>query len=166
MFRSILVPLDRSLFAEQALPLAACIARRANARLDLVKAHSQYALENPHAAWGPYDACREADWAREEQRYLTTTARKVAHNARVSAARRTRREGIAAVPESVPPMDAMTGRELVAALDEAVSVVLDGAQSPQEALNAAATKWDEITREYGMEKQKAAYEHGVRFRNR
>jgi hypothetical protein len=34
MYFSLLVPLDRSAFAEQALPLALSIARRANARLD------------------------------------------------------------------------------------------------------------------------------------
>ena len=40
MYRSLLVPLDRSLFAEQALPLALNIARRAGARLDLVAVHA------------------------------------------------------------------------------------------------------------------------------
>ena len=50
--------------------------------------------------------------------WLYATARKVARNARLAAARRARREGAAAVPEAVPPADAMTGRELLAALDE------------------------------------------------
>ncbi len=57
-------------------------------------------------------------WKDSAANWLYTTARKVAHNARLSAARRAKREGAAAVPESVAPFDAMTGRELVAALDE------------------------------------------------
>ena len=57
-------------------------------------------------------------WQASVANWLYTTARKVAHNARLAATRRTKREGAAAVPESVAPFDAMTGRELVAALDE------------------------------------------------
>jgi hypothetical protein len=45
-----LVPLDRTSFAEQAMPLALGIARRASARLDLVKVHALYALEDRTAA--------------------------------------------------------------------------------------------------------------------
>lgn len=37
MYTSLLVPLDRSTFAEQALPLVVSVARRANAQLDLVQ---------------------------------------------------------------------------------------------------------------------------------
>ena len=43
MYRSLLVPLDRSSIAEQALPLALSIARRANAWLDLVAADAGFA---------------------------------------------------------------------------------------------------------------------------
>jgi nucleotide-binding universal stress UspA family protein len=50
MYRSVLVPLDRSTFAEHALPLAVSIARRARARLDLVQVHELYALADPAAA--------------------------------------------------------------------------------------------------------------------
>jgi RNA polymerase sigma factor (sigma-70 family) len=57
-------------------------------------------------------------WQASAANWLYATARKVAHNARLATVRRSKREGAAAVPESVPPMDAMTGRELVAALDE------------------------------------------------
>lgn len=57
-------------------------------------------------------------WQASVANWLYTTARKVAHNARLAAARRGKREGAVAVSESVPPFDAMTGRELVAALDE------------------------------------------------
>src|SRR5439155_14591928 len=55
MYRSLLVPLDRTSFAEQALPLAVGIARRASARLDLVEVHALYALEDPTAGWVPFE---------------------------------------------------------------------------------------------------------------
>jgi RNA polymerase sigma factor (sigma-70 family) len=57
-------------------------------------------------------------WQPSIANWLFATARKVAHNARVAARRRARREARAAVPEAVPPVDRMTGRELLAALDE------------------------------------------------
>jgi RNA polymerase sigma factor (sigma-70 family) len=57
-------------------------------------------------------------WQESVANWLYTTARKVALNARVASSRRAKREGGAAVPESVSPTDAMTGRELVEALDE------------------------------------------------
>jgi RNA polymerase sigma factor (sigma-70 family) len=50
--------------------------------------------------------------------WLYATARKVAGNARQSAQRRARREGRAAVSELVEPVDQVTGRELLTALDE------------------------------------------------
>jgi RNA polymerase sigma factor (sigma-70 family) len=57
-------------------------------------------------------------WQASVANWLYTTARKVAHNARLAARRRTRREVQAAVPEAVPVVDTMSGRELLAALDE------------------------------------------------
>jgi len=75
MYLSVLVPLDRSSFAEQALPLASSIARRANARLDLVEVHALYALEDPHAGWAPFEADRDAQCKQQEQLYLDATAR-------------------------------------------------------------------------------------------
>src|SRR5262245_54612759 len=57
--------------------------------------------------WQPSIAC-----------WLYATARRVAFNARLAARRRARREGRAAVPAAVPPADQVTGRELLAALDE------------------------------------------------
>src|SRR5262245_9977315 len=57
-------------------------------------------------------------WQPSVANWLYTTARKVARNARVAAQRRARRERRAAVPESVPPAERMTVRELLAALDE------------------------------------------------
>ena len=56
-------------------------------------------------------------WQPSVANWLYVTARQVAHNARVAALRRARREARAAVPEIVQPVDQMTGRELLAALD-------------------------------------------------
>lgn len=57
-------------------------------------------------------------WRPSVAGWLYTVARRVARNTRVSAARRARREARAAVPEAVAPVDAMTGRELAAVLDD------------------------------------------------
>ncbi len=57
-------------------------------------------------------------WQPSVANWLYLTARRVARNARLAARRRARREGAAAVPEAVQPVDRMTGRELLAALDE------------------------------------------------
>src|SRR5437879_8039235 len=75
MYLSLLVPLDRSSFAEQALPLALSIARRAKARLDLVEVHALYALEDPTAGWVSFEPERDAERKRQEQLYLDGTAR-------------------------------------------------------------------------------------------
>jgi nucleotide-binding universal stress UspA family protein len=75
MYLSLLVPLDRSSFAEQALPLALSIARRANARMDLAEVHALYALENPTAGWGPFDPDEDAERKRQERLYLGATAK-------------------------------------------------------------------------------------------
>jgi RNA polymerase sigma factor (sigma-70 family) len=57
-------------------------------------------------------------WQASVANWLYATARKVAHNARVAADRRARREARAAVSGTVTPVDRMTGRELLAVLDE------------------------------------------------
>src|SRR5947209_645605 len=57
-------------------------------------------------------------WQSSVANWLYATARKVSRNARVSADRRARREGRAAVPEAVTDLDRMTGREAFAVLDE------------------------------------------------
>jgi RNA polymerase sigma factor (sigma-70 family) len=57
-------------------------------------------------------------WRSSVAGWLYTAARRVARNARVAAERRARREARAAVPEAVAPVDAMTGRELTAVLDD------------------------------------------------
>ena len=77
MFRSILVPLDRSAFAELALPLALEIALRAGARLHLAGVHRLYELDDPHACWGPYLPGRNADRRRQERDYLDATVRRL-----------------------------------------------------------------------------------------
>src|SRR5262249_18802128 len=57
-------------------------------------------------------------WQASVANWLYATARGVARNARVAARRRAQRERRAAVPEAVQPVDQMTGRELLAALDD------------------------------------------------
>ena len=57
-------------------------------------------------------------WQASVANWLYTTAGKVSRNARVAAQRRARREARAAVPEVVQAVDGMSGRELLAALDE------------------------------------------------
>jgi RNA polymerase sigma factor (sigma-70 family) len=84
------------------------------------------ALANPQDA---EDACqatflvlarkaKSGRWQQSVANWLYTTARRVAHNARVAAQRRAKREGRAAVPVAVEPVDRITGRELLVALDE------------------------------------------------
>lgn len=74
MFCSILVPLDRSSFAEQALPLALSIARRAGASLDLLQVHLLYAFEDPKCPRLPYDPALDREQKQQEQLYLDGTA--------------------------------------------------------------------------------------------
>ena len=70
LFRSILVPLDGSTFAEHALPWAREVAHRAGADLDLVRVHGLYALRDPAASWCPYDPAQDAACREEEEAYL------------------------------------------------------------------------------------------------
>jgi RNA polymerase sigma factor (sigma-70 family) len=57
-------------------------------------------------------------WRTSVANWLYTTARHIAANARLAAVRRARREGRVAVPEAVQPTDQVSGRELLAALEE------------------------------------------------
>jgi RNA polymerase sigma factor (sigma-70 family) len=57
-------------------------------------------------------------WQPSVANWLYLTARRVARNARVTAARRVQRERSAAVREVTRPVDQMTGRELLDILDE------------------------------------------------
>jgi nucleotide-binding universal stress UspA family protein len=77
--------LDRSSFAEQALPLALAIALRASARLDLVEVHALYALEEPHAGCARFEPERDAEHKQQEQLYLDATAKWVTSGSPVSA---------------------------------------------------------------------------------
>ena len=63
---------------------------------------------------------KDGRWQESVANWLYTTARNVAYNARVAAERRAKREAETAVPESVEPVDRMSGRELLAALDAAL----------------------------------------------
>jgi len=85
MYLSLLVPLDRSSFAEQALPWALSIARRAKARLDLVAVHALYGLDDPNAGWLPYDSSRDDENRQREQLYLDATAKLAGSMSQVSA---------------------------------------------------------------------------------
>jgi RNA polymerase sigma factor (sigma-70 family) len=60
----------------------------------------------------------DGNWRPSIANWLYAAARKVARNARIAADRRVRRESKAAVAKSIPPLDQMTGRELLAVLDE------------------------------------------------
>jgi nucleotide-binding universal stress UspA family protein len=84
MFQTLLVPLDRSAFAEHALPPAVSIARRAAARLDLVQVHELYSLADRAGGWAPFSAAEDAQWKDKEQLYLTATANWVSAVARVA----------------------------------------------------------------------------------
>lgn len=100
MFRSIMVPLDRSPFAEQALPLALSIAQRARAHLDLVEVHSLYGMDDPAAGWAPYDAALDDQVKHMEQKYLDDTARRLASLAPVRLGAAVLR-GSSVLPETV-----------------------------------------------------------------
>jgi nucleotide-binding universal stress UspA family protein len=77
MFRTILVPLDGSPLSEQAIPLAASIARRTHDTLDLVRVHVLYALKQPISGRMPYDPIEEKEWEEGEHVYIDATARYV-----------------------------------------------------------------------------------------
>ncbi len=100
MYLSVLVPLDRSSLAEQALPLALRIAQAANARLDLVEVHVLYALEDPKAGRLPIEPDEDAKCRQHEQLYLDATARWVASMAPVSVTTGVL-SGSAVLPETV-----------------------------------------------------------------
>ncbi|MFL5343032.1 MAG: RNA polymerase sigma factor, partial [Gemmataceae bacterium] len=69
-------------------------------------------------------------WQESVANWLYAAARKVARNARVAAERRVRRETGAAVPEAAEPVDRMTGRELLSALDAALERLPPGYREP------------------------------------
>lgn len=86
MLRSILVPLDGSEFAENAIPLALNIATRAGAHLELLRVHELYALRDSHACWSPYEPAEDAQYRAEEQAYLDRTVERLHTPASVGGA--------------------------------------------------------------------------------
>ena len=78
MFRTVVVPLDGSPFAEQALPHALGIVRRAGATLDLVHVHVLHVAEEHKVARYSYDPGIDKEHQREEQLYLESTAKSLA----------------------------------------------------------------------------------------
>ena len=83
MYHSILVPLDGSQFAEQALPLALSIANRAGASLEVVRVHVLYALQEPACSWLPFDPTEDAIFKEHEQAYLDAIVRRLQKTASV-----------------------------------------------------------------------------------
>jgi nucleotide-binding universal stress UspA family protein len=69
MFRSLLVPLDGSTFAEHALPLALTIARRSGAAIQLVHVYVPPILAHPEAL-GYYDPALEWELKKQHKAYL------------------------------------------------------------------------------------------------
>lgn len=78
MFRNVLVPVDRSAFAETALPFGAAIARRNMGALHIAMVH---AISVPDALRGapvPLDVSYDLEIRRQEQEYLEALAARVA----------------------------------------------------------------------------------------
>jgi nucleotide-binding universal stress UspA family protein len=75
MFRNILVPLDGSTFGEHALPLAASIARAANATLHVVHIHRT--LEATYAELQVFDSTLDQDLRKHENQYLADIKRRL-----------------------------------------------------------------------------------------
>jgi nucleotide-binding universal stress UspA family protein len=78
MFHRLLVPLDGSALAEQALSWALAIAGRSRGCIELVRGHVLYALRDPATSWCPFDAAEEARWRQEEQSYLDDVIKRLA----------------------------------------------------------------------------------------
>jgi nucleotide-binding universal stress UspA family protein len=83
MVETILVPLDGSPVAEQALPLALAVAQRTGAALELVQVHECYAFKDPACSWGPYDPKAEAALKSQEKAYLENTRKLLEANSPV-----------------------------------------------------------------------------------
>jgi len=75
MFRKVVVALDGTPFAEQALPYALGIVRRAAATLDLVHVHVLHVLEEHKVARFSYDPAFDKEHQRKELLYLESTAK-------------------------------------------------------------------------------------------
>jgi len=84
MFRSLLVPLDGSTFAEHALPLALSIARRAGAALRVVRIHVPFALMYADSM-SPFAYQAEAAAMEQERAYLEGVVKRLATVSSLSA---------------------------------------------------------------------------------
>lgn len=76
MYTSLLVPLDGSVFAEHALPLALSIARRAGASLTLLHVHAPLAMVYADGATA-FDETLDLQLKEQKQAYLESTARRL-----------------------------------------------------------------------------------------
>ncbi len=114
--------LERYAFEHDQAAFAAMVHRHRS----MVEGVCRRTLANPHDV---EDACQAVflllarksgtvRWQASASNWLYTTARRVAHNARVASERRARRERRAALPEAVSPVDTLSGRELLRILDE------------------------------------------------
>jgi len=96
MYRSILVPLDGTTFAEHALPVAMALARRANARLHLVSVSpplTEAYLEG--VAFSTYNL--EEELIGRQKNYLATTAQRVRERCEVEITTEVRSGEVAAI---------------------------------------------------------------------
>ena len=82
-YHSILVPLDGSKFAEQAIPLALSIASRARASLEIMRVHDLYLFQDPHGCWSRFNAQEDAAYKEREQAYLDAIAKRLGTTAAV-----------------------------------------------------------------------------------
>jgi nucleotide-binding universal stress UspA family protein len=71
MYRMVLVPLDGSAFAEQALPFAASIVRQTSAQMQIIRSHSPAALLAPDSEF-VVDTSLDERVRKEEEAYLKT----------------------------------------------------------------------------------------------
>jgi nucleotide-binding universal stress UspA family protein len=138
MFRSILVPLDRTPFAEQAVPLAVAVARRTGAKVDLATVHHAYYVDEPVPAHAPFDRERDERIRRDEQAYLDALAGR-ATGVSVSTAVLT---GTAVLPNTVA--DALLER--AAAERTELIVMATHARGAMGRLAAAGSVADELVR--------------------
>ena len=75
MCHTILVPLDGSPHAEEALPLAFHIASRSGMAIRLLHVHVMYLFKEPGGAWCPYNQEDDMRYERQELAYLESVAR-------------------------------------------------------------------------------------------
>ena len=82
MYRSILVPLDGSSFAEEALPLALKIAELADS-LEIMQVHEVYGVRDAYYSWSPYNPEVEAMLMERERAYLEAIVCRLQKNSAV-----------------------------------------------------------------------------------